>query len=191
MKLDKVFKTINVLMSVRDVVKDTSDTAPTLTSAAETATSTGSIEARLTNVLVAALKEAFDRDHARLELERAHVEEQRRHAEQAMQIELRRHAADRELGRLRLLSGTALVGWIVSVTLLVARIGQMTTAATVILAAGSLVLLGALGAAFHAQERINVLFSSSDGLLKTGLVATATVWLLLVGLAMSAISLLA
>lgn len=31
----------------------------------------GQVEARLTNVVVAALKEAFNRDHARLELERA------------------------------------------------------------------------------------------------------------------------
>ena len=40
----------------------------------------GQIETRLTNVVVAALKEAFERDHARLELERAQMEEQRRRA---------------------------------------------------------------------------------------------------------------
>src|SRR2546430_13789583 len=61
----------------------------------------GQIEARLTNVVVAALKEAFDRDHARLELERAQIEEQRRRAEEALRLELRRQVLDRELGRLR------------------------------------------------------------------------------------------
>src|SRR5262245_8137635 len=69
----------------------------------------GYLETRLTNGLVAALKEAFDRDHARLELERAELEEQRRRAERTLQVELLRQAADRELGRLRLLAGTALI----------------------------------------------------------------------------------
>ena len=77
----------------------------------------GQLEARLTNVVVAALKEAFDRDHARLELERAQLDDQRRRAEEAMRLELRRQAADREVGRLRLLAATALVGWIASVVL--------------------------------------------------------------------------
>src|SRR5205809_6746537 len=88
----------------------------------------GQIEARLTNVVVAALKEAFDRDHARLELERAQIEEQRRRAEEALRLELRRQAADRELARLRLLGGVALVGWIAAVALFVARLGAMSMA---------------------------------------------------------------
>ena len=53
-------------------------------------------------MVVAALKEAFDRDHARLELERGQLEEERRRAAAALQAELRRQAIDRELGRLRL-----------------------------------------------------------------------------------------
>src|SRR5207237_5751493 len=88
----------------------------------------GQIETRLTNVVVAALKEAFDRDHARLELERAQMEEQRRRAEEALRLELRRQAADRELARLRLLGGVALVGWIAAVALFVARLGTMSMA---------------------------------------------------------------
>src|SRR6187399_3218507 len=55
----------------------------------------GQIEARLTNVVVAALKEAFDRDHARLELERAQIEEQRRRGEETLRLELRRQTVDR------------------------------------------------------------------------------------------------
>ena len=43
----------------------------------------GQIETRLANV-VAALKEAFDRDHARLELERAQVKNSSRRAEEAL-----------------------------------------------------------------------------------------------------------
>jgi hypothetical protein len=40
----------------------------------------GALEARLAGVLVAALKEAFDRDRTRLELEQAQIEAERRHA---------------------------------------------------------------------------------------------------------------
>src|SRR5688572_27805428 len=54
----------------------------------------GYLEARLTNVLVAALREAFDRDHARLELERSELQEQGRRAERALQMELWRQTAD-------------------------------------------------------------------------------------------------
>ena len=89
------------------------------------------------------------------------LEEQRRRAEEALRLELRRQAADRELGRLRLLAGTALVGWIASVVMLggAARRRHRRRAASA-LAAGWLLLLGALGAAFTAQGRVGA--SASD-----------------------------
>src|SRR5919106_6598330 len=62
----------------------------------------GQLETRLAGVVVAALKEAFDRDSARLELERSHIESERQRAEEAMRAELRRQAAERVLGQLRL-----------------------------------------------------------------------------------------
>src|ERR671925_499033 len=61
----------------------------------------GQLEARLAGVVVAALKEAFDRDRARMDLERAQMEAERQRAEEALRAELRRHAADRVLGQLR------------------------------------------------------------------------------------------
>ena len=48
----------------------------------------GHLEARLTGVMVSALKEAFDRDAARLDLERAALDDQRRRAEEALRLEL-------------------------------------------------------------------------------------------------------
>src|ERR1051325_5884047 len=78
----------------------------------------GQIETRLTNVVVAALKEAFERDHARLELERAQIDEQRRRAEEALRMEVRRQAIDRELARLRLLAGVALIRWVPAIAVL-------------------------------------------------------------------------
>jgi hypothetical protein len=150
----------------------------------------GQLEARLTNVVVAALKEAFDRDHARLELERAQLEEQRRRAEEAMRLELRRQAADRELGRLRLLAGTALVGWIASVLVLGVRVGDGSTVTRVVLGAGWLLLLGALASAFTAQGRISVYVPEQHAHLDPGPGAAAALWLLVAGLALTAISLL-
>jgi hypothetical protein len=153
---------------------------------------TGQIETRLTNVLVAALKEAFDRDHARLDLERAQLEEQRQRAETALRLELRRQSADREIGRLRLLAGTALAGWIAAVGLLVVRLGDASVASRVVLAAGMLLLLGSLAAAFTAQGRISesAADATASGPVGGGTAAPATLWLLVSGLAATAVSLL-
>jgi hypothetical protein len=150
----------------------------------------GQLEARLTNVVVAALKEAFDRDHARLELERAQVEDQRRRTEEAMRLEVRRQAADRELGRLRLLAGTALVGWIASVLVLGVRLGGASMAARVVLGLGWLLLLGALAAAFTAQGRISAYSPEQHAHFDPGPGAVAALWLLVGGLGLSAVSLL-
>src|ERR1043165_6187373 len=67
----------------------------------------GQLETRLAGVMVAALKEAFDRDTRRLELEHQQIEAERRRAERALKLEVLRQAADREIGRLRLLSAVA------------------------------------------------------------------------------------
>lgn len=148
------------------------------------------LETRLTNVVVAALKEAFARDHARLELERAQLDEQRRRADEALRVELRRQEADRELGRLRLLAGTALVGFIASVVLVAARLEGASSPARGVAAVGWLLLVGALGAAFTAQGRVSA--SSLDGRqpIAAGPAGAAALWLLIAGLALSAIGLL-
>src|SRR5690349_20263568 len=64
----------------------------------------GQLEARLAGVVVAALKEAFDRDRARMDLERTQMEAERARAEEALRAELRRQAAERTLGQLRLIA---------------------------------------------------------------------------------------
>src|SRR5688572_10826278 len=154
------------------------DTALATTTA--TNTLAGQLETRLTNVVVAALKEAFDRDHARLELERAQLEDQRRRAEEAMRLELRRQAADRELGRLRPLAAAALIGWLASVLVLGVRAGDASTIARVTLGGGWLLLLGALAAAFAAQGRVGALVPDrgSDQAAAPDGNATASLWLL-------------
>ena len=121
MNLANLFRAYDAVVAFRDAarrLKDSSGASKPETSLSQTAAAqglAGQIETRLTNVVVAALKEAFDRDHARLELERAQIEEQQRRAQEALRLELRRQTVDREIGRLRLLAGTALVDMRVAV----------------------------------------------------------------------------
>jgi hypothetical protein len=184
-----LFKAVDTLIAFRDAAKrfKGADGTP----AAEPPPPSGlvgQIETRLTNVVVAALKEAFDRDHARLELERTHLEEQRLRAEAALQHELRRQTADRELARLRLLAATAMIGWLASLAIVAAGLVGPSTPARVMLAAGWLLLLAALGAAFAAQGRVAVWGPATPAM--GGAAGAAPLWLLLAGLAATAASLL-
>ena len=77
----------------------------------------GTLETRLAGVVVAALKEAFDRDRARMDLERAQLEAERRRIEEALAAELRRQTAERALGQLRLLAIMAIGTWMLSAAL--------------------------------------------------------------------------
>jgi len=144
------------------------------------------LEARLTNVVVAALKEAFDRDHARLELERAHLEEQRRRADAALRAEQRRQAIERETARLRLLAGAALVAWIVSVVLLAVRFSGAPVPTRVVGVVASLLLIGGCGAAFAAQGRLD---ADADEAAPPAGRGAGALWLLLAGLALLAVGL--
>ena len=150
----------------------------------------GQIEARLTGVVVAALKEAFDRDHARLELESAQLEEQRRRAEEALRAELRRQAADREVGRLRLIAATALGGWIAALAMMVARLGTASVASRGVSALGWALLLAALGTAFTAQARVSASVPGVDGPVAAGRAGDVALWLLIAGLGCAAVGLL-
>lgn len=195
MNVASLFKAVDALMAFRDAAKRFKDGSPPPPETAQVPTSSqaqglaGQIETRLTNVVVAALKEAFDRDHARLELERAQMEEDRRRAAAALQAELRRQAADRELGRLRLLAGAAMVGWIASVSIVAGGLASATTGARSVLTLGWLLLLGALGAAFTAQGKIGAP-SSSESRAGGGALGVLALWLLIAGLAATAASLL-
>lgn len=191
MNLANLFRAYDAVVAFRDAarrLKDSSSASKPETSLSQTAAAqglAGQIETRLTNVVVAALKEAFDRDHARLELERAQIEEQQRRAEEALRLELRRQTVDREIGRLRLLAGTALVGWIASISVLFVH--QASVPSRVVLGIGWLLLLGALGTAFNAQGRVNVERIDKRERADVG---ALPLWLLIAGLAATALSLL-
>jgi len=178
-------------MALRDAAlkyKASSAPPPQETSLSQSAAAqglAGQIETRLTNVVVAALKEAFDRDHARSELERAQMEDQRRRAEEALRMELRRQAIDRELARLRLLAATALVGWIASIVVLFVHPSGVPS--RIVLGCGWLLLLAALAAGFNAQGRVNALPADRPERFDQG---ALPLWLMVGGLGATAISLL-
>jgi hypothetical protein len=190
---NNLFKAVDAMMAFRDAAKRFKWPAPAPPSDAALSQSAaaqglaGQIETRLTSVVVAALKEAFDRDHARLELERAHLDEERRRAEEALRLELRRQTVDRELARLRLLGGTALVGWIASIVVFAFHAGAAPVAARIVMGVGWLLLLAALATAFTAQARVSGRVTDKNQRIESG---AAPLWLLIAGLGITAMSLL-
>jgi hypothetical protein len=151
----------------------------------------GGLEARMAGVVVAALKEAFDRDTRRLELERDQLAAERERAERALRLELQRQVADREIGRLRLLAGIAIAGWLVTLLLAIWPGSRMvaTVAARVALGGGWLLLGAALAASFSAQARVAAVLDSlsggggdSRGAAMSGPAGPAALWLIVSGL---------
>src|SRR5205823_6031256 len=103
----------------------------------------GHLETRLAGVVVAALKEAFDRDTRRLELEREQVEAERARADRALRLELLRQAGEREIGRLRLVAGVAVASWL-GTLLFSTRLVAGGAGPKAAIASGWLLLIGAL-----------------------------------------------
>jgi hypothetical protein len=159
----------------------------------------GPLEARLAGVVVAALREAFDRDHTRMELEREQLEREHRRAERALRLELLRQAGERELGRLRMLAGVAAASWL-GTLFFSAPLAGATDGARAALAVGWLLLLGALAAAFTGQSRVTrVLGRAADRLddetppsevVAPGMPGAAAPWLIVAGLAVVALGVL-
>ena len=77
------------------------------------------LEARLAQVVVAALKEAFNRDRARFDLEQGHLDAQRERAEQQLRLEWLRQESERALGQVRMMAIMSLIVWAASALLLV------------------------------------------------------------------------
>jgi len=115
----------------------------------------GGLETRLAGVVVAALKEAFDRDAHRLDIERERIEAERKRADRALRLELARQAGDREIGRLRLLAGIATAAAIGTLLVLTSSGGHFReTGARFTLVVGWLMLLGSIGASISGQSQI-------------------------------------
>jgi hypothetical protein len=184
----KVFKVFDTFMSVLDAKQEPTEAPKSGDRPTPATTFADQVEMRLTNVVISALKEAFNRDEARLELERAHLEEQRRRAEETVRMELRRQTAEREISRLRLVGVVGMIGWIASILLLVLRrdVSHVTQG---LLIAAAILSLCSLGSAFIAQGRINAYVTENDHPLNT-VASPVSLSLLLAALAVAAVSLL-
>jgi hypothetical protein len=152
------------------------------------------LQARLAGVAVAAIKEVFDRDTARLELERAQLEAERCRAEELLRIELRRQTADRLLGQLRLVAVMAVAIWAVSAILGVWMPGMREgISPRLLLGAGWVCALAALGAAFTAWQHVSLHAADATAgaaVLEHGATVYAP-WLLVAALALTGAGLLA
>jgi len=160
----------------------------------------GGIETRLVGVVVAALREAFDRDSARLDLERAHIETERARAEaeraraeQALRAELRRQAGDRALAYLRSIGVVGVSAWMLSAALAVWLPGMRQTAPRSLLAAGWAAAFAALGCVFVAWQHASAWSADIDARgpeVPSSTAAMAAPWLLLTALALIGASVL-
>lgn len=154
---------------------------------------TGPLEARLAGVVVAALQEAFDRDRARMELERSHADAERRRAEEALAAEMRRQAAERALGQLRMIAVMAMAAWMLSAALAGFVPGMRSGVALALLALGWLGAFGALGAAFMGWQHVSSWSADPHGKPDASAVHRPTAsapWLLLGALVMTGAALL-
>lgn len=153
----------------------------------------GQLEARLAGVLVAALKEAFDRDRARMDLERTQMDAERQRAEEALRAELRRQAAERALGQLRMIAVMAIGVWMLSAALAVSLTGMREPLAKLLMGGGWVLSFAALGSAFAAWQHVSTWSADTRTIRSEPLphrAAAAAPWLLLASLALTGGSLL-
>ena len=124
---------------------------------------------------------------AQLDLARQQLAADQRRADRALHLELQRQAADREIGRLRLIAGLSIAAWIGTLVWL-ARAIAAGIGARVALSAGWMFLLGAIAVSFIGQSRaaarVDALAVDDDGPreFRTGVSAGIALWLCIAGL---------
>lgn len=193
-------RVLDAVLSLSEVARRVNRPAPTaLANPADAGTTAsgapGAIEARLAGVVVAALKEAFDRDHQRLQLERDHRDAERKRAERTLRLELLRQTGDREVARQRMVAGIAVATWLAA--LLFAGLVTTTVPARIVLGGGTALLLASLASAMLAQARVAEALGHIDDDRDDrtihpagGAAGAAAPWLLVAGLATIAVGVL-
>jgi hypothetical protein len=141
---------------------------------------------------------AFDRGAALLELERQRLDAERLRADRAIALELLRQSGDREIGRLRLLAGVAVIGWIGTLWF-AARIveygGSGRIGARVALGVGWMLLLSAIVQSFAGQahvardvQRAACRSENTPGAVSSGHAGAIALWLFVAGLALASLA---
>ena len=143
---------------------------------------------RSAGLAVGVLREAFDRDRDRVELERQRFEEERLRAERSLRLELLRQAGEREIARLRLVAGLS-VGCVLATLLVVMRMAPSATLARVAVGLGCALLLCAYAAAANGQAAVARHLGQSDDRMSLSALrdapgAGAAPWLVAAGLAL-------
>ena len=152
------------------------------------------LEARLASVVVAALKEAFDRDRARFNFEQSYLDAQRARAEEQVRFEWLRQTGERALSQVRLIAVMSLIVWVASVLLLAWLPGSPETASKVLLGFGWSALIGSLACAFVTHNGVTAWLVGARALevatskLPQGFSRTILPWLFVLGLALTAAS---
>jgi hypothetical protein len=155
----------------------------------------GEVETRLAGVLVAALKEAFDRDRTHIEMERSQLEYERRRAEELTRLEWLRLAGERHLAHVRSTVTLILVVWVTSAAFMVLRGTMGGPAGLSLLALGWALLLGALASALVLSRHVSGLLERGErepieaAALGRHAVTPVMTWLVVLGLACTAASL--
>jgi len=114
------------------------------------------LESRLASVVVAALKETFDRDSKRFELERQRIDMERERAERALRLELIRQSSERETARLRFIAAVS-TAIVVASFFLLPRIAGLAGAGwgpRATLGAGWLLLLASVWRSLVSQSAL-------------------------------------
>lgn len=144
---------LDALIGVSDLLMSRRGTSAASRASRAQAARPGDPAALETRLGVMALKEAFERDTRRLDLERELAEAERLRADRGLRADAQRQAADREIARLRLAAGIALAGWL-GTLYLPARLlgGSIPTRA--LLGSGWALLLAALACALVGQSHV-------------------------------------
>ena len=149
------------------------------------------LEARLASVVVAALKEAFDRDRARFNLEQGHLDAERERADARLRLEWLRQTSERTLGQVRMIAVISLVVWVASGLFLV-WLPSQASASRLLLGFGWGALIATVACAFVAHNRITAWLvgaQTSDAPpadLPQSSSRTILPWLLVLGFALTA-----
>jgi len=137
----------------------------------------------------------FDREAALVELERQRLESERLRAERAAGLELIRQTGDREIGRLRLLVGIAVISWAGTLWFAARLVGSGGIGARITLGAGWLLLLSAIALAFAGQARVarsvqqaGDWSAAAPDSVSSGASGAAALWLLVGGLALASLA---
>ena len=117
--------------------------------------SRGALEARLAGVVVAALKEAFDRDSARLEMERPRSRPNGGGPKSCCASSSAARRRNGMLAQLRLIAVIAVGTWAVSAILGAVMPGMRDALPRALLAAGWVFALGSLGIAFAGWQYVS------------------------------------